>query len=195
MKKHTSFLFWWAYHLVFHTLLIIYTLLLIHTSLTSSSPPIKTAKTSKPDGKIIKWNRSFGCFFYALEGENWMTEMPENWEITDRHERTAPAIPWSSFAFFHRKYNYQLLDYLLCSRLTFSLPLNSAQVWNTTLLIPILLPVYKASNTIWTSSQMLHLCLKKLTPSFNQDCIHIRKCLMPSMREHYNTDGIRISTT
>ena len=42
---------------------------------------------------------------------------------------------------------------------------------------------------------MLHLCLKKLTPSFNQDCIHIRKCLMPSMREHYNTDGIRISTT
>ena len=114
---------------------------------------------------------------------------------TRRHERTAPAIPWSSFAFFHRKYNYQLLDYLLCSRLTFSLPLNSAQVWNTTLLIPILRPVNKASNIIWTSSQMLHLCLKKLTPSFNQDCIHIRKCLMPSMREHYNTDGIRISTT
>ena len=114
---------------------------------------------------------------------------------TRRHERTAPAIPWSSFAFFHRKYNYQLLDYLLCSRLTFSLLLNSTQVWNTTLLIPILLPVYKASNTIWTSSQMLHLCLKKLTPSFNQDCIHIRKCLMPSMREHYSTDGIRISTT
>ena len=148
-------------------------------------------------GLFSFWVReiSFGCFFYALEGENWMTEMPENWEITDRHERTDPEIPWSSFAFFHRKYNYQLLDYLLCSRLTFSLPLNSAQVWNTTLLIPILLPVYKASNTIWTSSQMLHLCLKKLTPSFNQDCIHIRKCLMPSMREHYNTDGIRISTT
>ena len=114
---------------------------------------------------------------------------------TRRYERTAPAIPWSSFAFFHRKYNYQLLGYLLCSRLTFSLLLNSTQVWNTTLLILILLPVYKASNTIWTSSQMLHLCLKKLTPSFNQDCIHIRKCLMPSMREHYNTDGIRISTT
>ena len=23
------------------------------------------------------------AFFYALEGENWMTEMPENWEVTD----------------------------------------------------------------------------------------------------------------
>ena len=60
---------------VFYTLLIIYTLLLIHTSLSSSSPPIKTAKTSKPDGKIIKWNRSFGCFFCAFMGENWKCGM------------------------------------------------------------------------------------------------------------------------
>ena len=28
-------------------------------------------------------NCSFGCFFYAFMSENWMTEMPENWEITD----------------------------------------------------------------------------------------------------------------
>ena len=76
-KSPPELLFRWASHLVFHTLLIIY------TSLSSSSPPIKTAKTSKPDGKIIKWNRSFGCFFYAFMAENWMTEMPENWEITD----------------------------------------------------------------------------------------------------------------
>ena len=137
----------------------------------------------------------FGIILILSPGDQHIKIPPMRFINTRRHERTAPAIPWSSFAFFHRKYNYQLLDYLLCSRLTFSLPLNSAQVWNTTLLIPILLPVYKASNTIWTSSQMLHLCLKKLTPSFNQDCIHIRKCLMPSMREHYNTDGIRISTT
>ena len=27
--------------------------------------------------------RSFGCFFYAIMGENWMTKMLENWEITD----------------------------------------------------------------------------------------------------------------
>ena len=74
-KSPPELLFRWAYHLVFHTLLIIYTLLIIHTSLSSSSPPIKTAKTSKPDGKIIKWNCSFGCFFYALEGENWKCGM------------------------------------------------------------------------------------------------------------------------
>ena len=28
-------------------------------------------------------NCSFGCFFYAFMRENWMTEMPENWEVTD----------------------------------------------------------------------------------------------------------------
>ena len=82
-KSPPELLFRWASHLVFHTLLIIYTLLLIHTSLSSSSPPIKTAKTSKPDGKTIKWNRGFGCFFCAFMGENWMTEIHENWEVTD----------------------------------------------------------------------------------------------------------------
>lgn len=25
----------------------------------------------------------FGCFFYASEGENWMTKMAENWEVGD----------------------------------------------------------------------------------------------------------------
>ena len=74
-KSPPELLFRWASHLVFHTLLIIYTLLLIHTSLSSSSPPIKTAKTSKPDGKIIKWNRSFGCFFCVFMGENWKCGM------------------------------------------------------------------------------------------------------------------------
>ena len=33
---------------------------------------------------IIQRNRGFGCFFYAIMGENWMTKMLENWEITDR---------------------------------------------------------------------------------------------------------------
>ena len=28
-------------------------------------------------------NCSFGCFFYAFMGENWMTKMLENWEVTD----------------------------------------------------------------------------------------------------------------
>ena len=35
----------------------------------------KNSKISKPDGKIIKWNRGFGCFFCAFMGENWKCGM------------------------------------------------------------------------------------------------------------------------
>ena len=31
----------------------------------------------------------FGCFFCVFMGENWMTKMPENWEITDIDESLA----------------------------------------------------------------------------------------------------------
>ena len=35
---------------------------------------------------------------------------------------------------------------------------------------------------------MLHLCLKKLSPSINQDHIHITKCLMPSSLNYIAND-------
>ena len=79
--------------------------------------PINQTTKNQEFGLLVVWlftvrkNDTGPCFFCAFMGENWMTEMPENWEITDNLDYSV-YINSSKIHFFIRA-NYIKFKYFL----------------------------------------------------------------------------------